>query len=144
MENPGKGGQKLTGFLGTVDFVEAMDHALVSSSKLVLIESSLEVLIVSDDDFAFFLTDGAPFFGTQLRLGVDVHSTVVLVIATTSDNVFENSRDDLLSSPTDHRLNHSRSQDMHLGESAFVQLLAETSVHELHIIFFLEEAVLVG
>jgi len=33
---------------------------------------------------------------------------------------------------------------MHLGECAFVQLLAETGVHELHVIVFLEEAVFVG
>jgi len=88
VEYSSRGGQKLTGFLGAVNLVEAMDHALVGSSKLILIESSLEVLIVSDDDFTFFLADGTPFFGAKLRLGVDVHSTVVLVHTATSDNVF--------------------------------------------------------
>jgi len=37
---------------------------MIISTKLVLVECALQVLIVSDDDFTLLFAEGTPFFGS--------------------------------------------------------------------------------
>ena len=51
--DPSKSCQELTSFLRSVQLVEAMHHTLVRGTKLILVQRSLQMLVVSDDDFTF-------------------------------------------------------------------------------------------
>ena len=78
---------------------------MIAGAKLVLVQGALQVLVVSNDDFALLSDQGTPFFSIQPTLAVKVHATDLalsfglLCRHAGKDDVLQDCGDHLLASP---------------------------------------------
>lgn len=77
--NPGQGSEQLTSFLRTVKLIETVDESLIGGTKLILIESSLEMLVVSKYDLSLLFAKRAPLLGSKSRFSIKVESADLLL-----------------------------------------------------------------
>lgn len=104
-----------------------MDKAKLRGSELILVNCSLEELIVTENDITLLLALRTPLGSRELRLAIEVETgdVVPLVVFTLKvDYVLENSGDDLLACPQRLWLENSWLKSVNLGNLVLFKKLS--------------------